>query len=122
MKIKIELYGAFNSEEVKKTIEKALKEEGFETVDNFKVTSNEDNLLVSEAISTLKKYGFEFANMGYNPMHDRGVYRVKKGDECLGEIGLPATLTQQEVICTLKRIKEIKDSYVPRVEEIEFDL
>ena len=70
----------------------------------------------------LKKYGFEFANMGYNPMHDRGVYRVKKGDECLGEIGLPATLTQQEVICTLKRIKEIKDSYVPRVEEIEFDL
>ena len=70
----------------------------------------------------LEKEGFEFINMGYNPMHDRGVYRVKKDDEYLGELGLPATLTQQEVLCTLKKIKEIKDSYIPRTEEIEFDL
>ena len=89
MKIKIELYGAFNSEEVKKTIEKALKEEGFETVDNFKVTSNEDNLLVSEAISTLKK-----------------------GGEVIGKINTPRLLTDEEMLRILKRISEIGDSCI----------
>jgi len=89
MKIKIDLYGAFNSKEVRKAIEKALKEEGFEIVDNIEVVNNEDNLLIGESISTLKK-----------------------GDEVIGEITTPRLLTNEEMLKILKRISKIGDSYI----------
>jgi len=70
----------------------------------------------------LQKEEFEFINNGYNPMHDRITYRIEKDNIVIGELGLPRTLTQQETISTLRRIKEIKDTCTPRVEELEFDL
>jgi len=86
---------------------------------NGKVNSYEFASVVKEA---LQEEGFEFINMGYNPMANRIIYYIKKDDEWLGELGLPRKLTQQEAVCTLKRIKEIKNSYTPPMEEIEFDL
>jgi len=70
----------------------------------------------------LQEEGFKFIGMGYNPMRNGVVYHIEKDGQWLGEIGLPRILTQQEAVCTLKRIKEIKNSYTPPVEEIEFDL
>ena len=72
--------------------------------------------------NNLKEEGFEFTNMGYSPMANKVTYHIKKDDMVLGEVGLPRKLTQQEVVCMLKGIKEIKDSYTTRIEEIEFDL
>ena len=72
--------------------------------------------------NSLQEENFEFINMGYNPMHDKTVYNLKKDDIILRELGLPRTMTQQEVLCTLNKIKEIKDSYTPQQEEIEFNL
>ena len=86
---------------------------------NGKVDSYEFASAVKEA---LQEEGFEFTNMGYSPMYDRVVYRIEKDDELLGELDLPRILTQQEALSTLKRIKEIKNSYTPPVEELEFDL
>ena len=75
--------------------------------------------IVKEA---LQKEGFKFIGMGYNPIRNGAVYHIEKDGQWLGEIGLPRILTQQEAVCTLKRIKEIKNSYTPPMEEIEFDL
>ena len=71
---------------------------------------------------TLQEEGFEFVNNGYNPMHDRIIYYIKKDDEFLGEVGLARKLSSQEALWILKKIKEIKDSYTPLPEELEFDL
>ena len=72
--------------------------------------------------NNLKEEGFEFVNVGYEAMSDKTRYQLRKDIETLEEFLLPKKMTKEDVKETLNRIKEVKNSYTPIIEEIEFDL